>query len=735
MQGLTLWIYGLFLEIVEFIADSLLEVFNMDLAYFESNVPVTRDIVAIIIAAGWALLIGNLAFQALKTMMSGIGFEGEDPKILFCRTFVFSFLLAASRQICELGLGITAHLNTLLQTPDAVRLNLPPLDVFAINGSWLLVMIIGLILMFQIVKFFFEVAERYVVLVVLTILAPLAFGIGGSKNTEDIFKGWARMFGSACLMMLFNTIFLKLLLSGMSNIPPGPGMLPWMMLIVAIARVARKIDDMVSRIGLNVARTGDPISHGGIMYPVMVMRTLGSLVSKTMAANKVTPNTPGTGRQRGGAPMPPPPPSGGGGNSGNGGSGGVSSPHGGAASGDTSTRRHGSEQNYPNVPGAQPAMSAASAGNYGASGKEMPSRPPVGGRRERAAPGRTGDMFSDKNRQTESSAKPPLSVDSAVLGGVASGRMDEQRSDKAPENSVCSGMNKDDTHRGVPPLSVDSRRPDMQGRANNREQDEMAGRATHGLNEASPTRQSYRPNRKSNIDIYREDDPVESTTAGAGMRGGKAVAPPGGSQRADSPPAPSRATGVPAGSQVRPAANAVHTQNPVRNTANVAKSGVNVTRTESHSSATTSGDAENTIRNTAKDVSAYSGIATHSPGHVASPVAGRVSRGVGTQGVSGRAAVPGGAQRMVSTPTPNKNDIQNHLPQITKSVNRSSDRVQSNSQQPVIQTDIRPDMVYEGHTRRERPMRYRMAGYSNLNKPERPSQSRRNPMDGGGQNP
>ena len=246
-QGLALWIYGLLLEIVEFIADSLLQVFNMDLAYFEANVPATKEIVNIIIVAGWAILIGNLVFQAMKSMMSGIGFEGEDPKILFCRTFVFGFLLLASRQICEIGLGMTSKLNTMLKTPDAVKLELPPLDIFVIPGSWLLVMIIGLILMFQIVKFFFEIAERYVVVVMLTILAPLAFGVGGSKNTEDIFKGWARMFGSSCLMMLFNTVFLKLLLLAMGHVPDAAGMLPWMLLVVAIARVARKMDEIVAR--------------------------------------------------------------------------------------------------------------------------------------------------------------------------------------------------------------------------------------------------------------------------------------------------------------------------------------------------------------------------------------------------------------------------------------------------------------------------------------------------------
>ena len=83
---------------VQYIANSLLEVFQMDLSYFRQVAPVTDDILSIVIAVGWALLLGNLVFQAMKSMVIGLGFEGEDPKLLFTRTFVFAFLLlVASR--------------------------------------------------------------------------------------------------------------------------------------------------------------------------------------------------------------------------------------------------------------------------------------------------------------------------------------------------------------------------------------------------------------------------------------------------------------------------------------------------------------------------------------------------------------------------------------------------------------------------------------------------------------
>lgn len=93
---------------------------SMDFAYLKSHAPVVDEIMQILLAVGWALLIGNLVFQALKSMAVGLGFEGEDPKLLFARTFVFAFLLLASPQICEIGLSMTSKIIELLQIPDAV---------------------------------------------------------------------------------------------------------------------------------------------------------------------------------------------------------------------------------------------------------------------------------------------------------------------------------------------------------------------------------------------------------------------------------------------------------------------------------------------------------------------------------------------------------------------------------------------------------------------------------------
>ena len=305
-QGFIEWIYGLILECWEYFASVLFDLMSLDFAYLREHMPVIDTIRQIMLGVGWALLIGNLVFQATRGMAAGLGFDAEDPKLLFTRTFAFSFLLVASPQICELGLNMTSTIIELLQMPDAVDITFADEASFAgMSGAWLLVVICGIIVMFQTFKLIMEMAERYFILAVLTITSPLAFGMGGSRNTSDIFNGWCRMFGSMCLLMATNVMFVKMLLSVLSYYPSGLDVLPWMVLVVTIVKVAKKADSILARIGLNPAMTGDPLGRGfpGAMT-MMVVRSMVSNAAHTIGRNGNQPRS-GSGNSKPNAPTGP----------------------------------------------------------------------------------------------------------------------------------------------------------------------------------------------------------------------------------------------------------------------------------------------------------------------------------------------------------------------------------------------------------------------------------------------
>ena len=305
-QGLIEWIYGLVLECWEYFASVLFDLMSLDFAYLSERIPIINTIRQIMLGVGWALLIGNLVFQATRGMAAGLGFDAEDPKLLFTRTFAFSFLLVASPQICELGLKMTSTVMKLLQMPDAIEIRFADEASFSgLTGSWLLVVICGIIVMFQAFRLIMEMAERYFILAVLTITSPLAFSMGGSRNTSDLFTGWCRMFGSMCLLMATNVMFVKMLLSVLSYYPSGLDVLPWMVLVVTIVKVAKKADSILARIGLNPAMTGGPLGRGfpGAMT-MMVVRSLVSNAAHTLGRNGNQPRS-GSGNSKPNAPTGP----------------------------------------------------------------------------------------------------------------------------------------------------------------------------------------------------------------------------------------------------------------------------------------------------------------------------------------------------------------------------------------------------------------------------------------------
>lgn len=292
-QGFLEWTYGLILECWEYFSSVLFDLMSLDFVYLETHMPIITTIRQIMLGVGWALLLGNLVFQATRSMMAGVGFEADDPKLLFTRTFVFSFLLVVSPQICDVCLNMTSVIIDMVQMPDAATIKLPDDGIFAgLTASWLLVIICGLIVMFQSCKLFFEMAERYFILAVLTIMAPLAFGVGGSRSTSDIFSGWCRMYGSTCLLMVMNVVFVKMLLSILSFYPSGLDVLPWIVMVLTVVKVAKKSDAIITRIGLNPAITGDSLGRsfpGVLTYTVA--RTMASRVVQTAGKNTAAGKT------------------------------------------------------------------------------------------------------------------------------------------------------------------------------------------------------------------------------------------------------------------------------------------------------------------------------------------------------------------------------------------------------------------------------------------------------------
>ncbi|WP_143530240.1 hypothetical protein [Massiliimalia massiliensis] len=266
---------------------------STDLRYWEASVPAVNTLYQVFVAVGWGLLIGNCAFQAMKAMFAGLGFETESPAILLFRTGLFGVLLIFSKEICEIGLSLGKHVIDLLDFPDKIVTKFPDKGAFGtFNGSWTLVVIVGFVLGIQLLRLIFGIGERYVVVAILTLLSPVGLAMGGSKSTKDICVGFIRTYASMVVMLVINALFLKLVVSAMTVMPPDILVLPWCLLIVGIARTARRADNLITKIGLTPAITSDPLGGGkGIFVAMTAAKMIMSGVSKARHSSPVPNST------------------------------------------------------------------------------------------------------------------------------------------------------------------------------------------------------------------------------------------------------------------------------------------------------------------------------------------------------------------------------------------------------------------------------------------------------------
>ena len=91
------------------------------------------------------------------------------------------------------------------------------------NGAvTLIVLIIVVLLAWNYLKLLFEATERYILLGVLVYTAPVAFSMGGSQSTANIFGAWCRMLGGQVFLLLMNAWCLRLFTSMVGTFIANP---------------------------------------------------------------------------------------------------------------------------------------------------------------------------------------------------------------------------------------------------------------------------------------------------------------------------------------------------------------------------------------------------------------------------------------------------------------------------------------------------------------------------------
>lgn len=221
LDGIVGWIAEQIMHGLDMVTTSVLGALGCDMSVFLRYFPAAETMYSVFVALGIGIILLNWVWQLFRNYGLAAGIEAEDPVKLSIRSILFILLAYFSDEIVTLVLKIGG-------TPYRWIMNaeLPPLKfadfnsvvmillgVLANGAVAIIALIVVLILAWNYIKLLFEAAERYILLGVLVFTAPVAFSMGASQSTSNIFKSWCRMFGGQIFLLIMNAWCLRLFVS------------------------------------------------------------------------------------------------------------------------------------------------------------------------------------------------------------------------------------------------------------------------------------------------------------------------------------------------------------------------------------------------------------------------------------------------------------------------------------------------------------------------------------------
>lgn len=221
LDGIVSWIAEQVMHGLDMITTSVLGALGCDMTIFIRYFPAAETMYKVFVALAIGIILLNWVWQLFKNFWLGAGIEAEDPVKLSVRSVIFILLAYFSDDIVNLVLSIGGTPYQWIMTADLPPLNfadfnsvvLVILGVCASGAVAILALILVLMLAWNYIKLLFEAAERYILLGVLVFTAPVAFSMGASQTTSNIFKSWCRMFGGQIFLLVMNAWCLRLFTS------------------------------------------------------------------------------------------------------------------------------------------------------------------------------------------------------------------------------------------------------------------------------------------------------------------------------------------------------------------------------------------------------------------------------------------------------------------------------------------------------------------------------------------
>ena len=294
-EGIVDWVSGVVTDLMDAVSGLFLNALGTDMTAMEEYFPFVASAFTVMQYMAWALLFLITVWQLFKAFSGPLG-ESENPWTLIFKSALFALLIYFAKPIFLYILNIakapyTALMDVVVSKEHftfagiegALRNGLTNfISMVSVVGE-ILILILIIALGWNYFKLLLEVVERYIVVGVLCYTSPLAYSMGASQSTSQVFKSWCRMVGSQLLLLIMNVWFLRAFNSSVGHYVGAGGALTnghgsvflWLFCALAFLKTAQRFDAYLASIGLNVAQTGTGLGFELLMAARLVTSGMG----------------------------------------------------------------------------------------------------------------------------------------------------------------------------------------------------------------------------------------------------------------------------------------------------------------------------------------------------------------------------------------------------------------------------------------------------------------------------
>lgn len=302
-EGIITWISSVVTDLMDAVSGMFLQALGTDMTAMEEYFPFVEKAFTVMQYTAWAILFLITVWQLFRVFGGPIT-DAENPWTLIARSALFAFLIGYSKPIFSIVLDIatapyTALMDIQMTAEDFTFAGVEQVLMNGLTSIIAAVSVVGLLLLvileialgWNYFKLLLETVERYIVVGVLCYTSPLAYSMGASKVTTQVFRSWCHMVGSQLLLLVLNVWFLRGFNSSMGAYIGNGGALStgygsvflWLFCALAFLKTAQKFDSYLAALGLNVAQTGSSMG----MELLMAARVITGVGSGARSAGHV----------------------------------------------------------------------------------------------------------------------------------------------------------------------------------------------------------------------------------------------------------------------------------------------------------------------------------------------------------------------------------------------------------------------------------------------------------------